>query len=60
MPDAVLRLAGGRKLLADHGSACFQGGADAMISGDMLTTGGTTIRTDIAIIRQLGFEVKKL
>lgn len=60
MPDAVLRLAGGRKLLADHGCACFQGGADAMISGDMLTTGGTTIRTDIAIIRQLGFEVKKL
>lgn len=40
--------------------ACFQGGANAMISGDMLTTGGTTTRTDIAIIRQLGFEVKKL
>lgn len=60
LPDAVLRLAGGRRLLADNGRACFQSGANAMISGDMLTTTGTTIETDIATIEQEGFEVKKL
>lgn len=60
LPDAALRLAGGRKRLADSGRACFQGGANAMISGDMLTTTGTTIRQDHAIIQELGFEVKRL
>lgn len=60
LPDAALRLAGGRKRLDDNGRACFQGGANAMISGDMLTTTGTTIRQDYAIIRELGFEVKRL
>lgn len=60
LPDAVLRLAGGRRLLGDGGRACFQGGANAMISGDMLTTSGTTIETDVALIQQEGFEVKKL
>lgn len=60
LPDVALRLAGGRRLLADRGRACFQGGANALISGDMLTTTGTTIRTDIALIEQEGFKVKKL
>lgn len=60
LPDAVLRLAGGRRLLADAGRACFRGGANAMITGDMLTTTGTTVETDIVTVQQEGFEVKRL
>ena len=47
IPDAAIRLAGGRGLLKDKGRACFQSGANAAISGDMLTTSGMTIEKDI-------------
>ncbi|HFE9852367.1 hypothetical protein [Enterococcus sp. DIV1420a] len=47
LPNVFIRLAGGRKLLADKGRACFQAGANAAISGDMLTTDDITIATDI-------------
>jgi len=55
MPDASIRLAGGRGLLGDKGMACFKSGANAAISGDMLTTAGITVDTDMELIRQLGF-----
>lgn len=58
IPDAAIRLAGGRGLVGDKGAACFQSGANAAISGDMLTTAGITVETDMELIRQLGFEVK--
>ena len=38
LPDAAIRLAGGRGLLPDQGKSCFVSGANAAISGDMLTT----------------------
>lgn len=57
LPDVSIRLAGGRGLLDDKGEACFKSGANAAISGDMLTTSGTTIATDMAMIKKLGFEV---
>ncbi len=55
LPDASIRLAGGRGLLADKGKACFQSGANAAISGDMLTTAGYSVETDLALIKELGF-----
>ena len=55
MPDASIRLAGGRGLLPDKGRACFCSGANAAISGDMLTTSGITIETDMAMLRELGY-----
>lgn len=57
LPDAFIRLAGGRGLLADKGRSCFQSGANAAITGDMLTTTGISIETDLAMIKELGFEV---
>ena len=56
VPDASIRLAGGRGLLPDKGKACFQSGANAAISGDMLTTQGITIETDMALLKELGFK----
>lgn len=58
IPDASIRLAGGRGLLGDKGEACFRSGANAAISGDMLTTAGITVETDMALLHQLGFEAK--
>ncbi|QNM04449.1 biotin synthase BioB [Qiania dongpingensis] len=54
-PDASIRLAGGRGLLEDKGRSCFQSGANAAISGDMLTTVGITISQDLQMIRELGY-----
>ena len=58
LPDASIRLAGGRGLLGDKGVSCFTSGANAAISGDMLTTAGITVETDLALLKELGMEVK--
>lgn len=58
IPDASIRLAGGRGLMEDKGEACFCSGANAAISGDMLTTAGYTIESDMAMLRRLGYEPK--
>ncbi|MBU3874994.1 biotin synthase BioB [Faecalicatena sp. AGMB00832] len=60
IPDASIRLAGGRGLLGDQGEACFKSGANAAISGDMLTTAGINMETDMELLTRLGFEVKLL
>jgi len=56
LPEASIRLAGGRGLLADKGRSCFQSGANAAISGDMLTTAGITVKTDMALLEELGYQ----
>lgn len=58
IPDGSIRLAGGRGLLGDKGKACFKSGSNAAISGDMLTTAGITVETDIQLIHDNGFEIK--
>ncbi|MGM9917113.1 biotin synthase BioB [Anaerotignum sp.] len=58
LPDASIRLAGGRGLLADKGKSCFRSGANAAISGDMLTTAGITVATDMELLKELGYEVR--
>ena len=58
LPDASIRLAGGRGLLADKGKGCFASGANAAISGDMLTTAGITTKTDLELVNGLGYEVR--
>lgn len=55
LPDASIRLAGGRGLLEDKGESCFLSGANAAISGDMLTTAGITVKTDFALLEKLGY-----
>jgi len=54
-PTANIRLAAGRKLLPQNGETAFFGGASASITGNMLTTSGTTIREDVAMLKRLGF-----
>ena len=58
LPDASIRLAGGRGLMEDKGEGCFQSGANAVISGDMLTTAGYTIESDMNMIQRLGYRTE--
>lgn len=58
LPMASIRLAGGRGLLPDKGKSCFISGANAAISGDMLTTAGITTKTDMELLEELGYEAK--
>ncbi len=55
--DAFIRLAGGRLFLEDKGVRAFKSGANATISGNMLTTAGISIQDDFELIEELGFEV---
>ena len=57
LPDAFIRLAGGRLLFKDKGISMFSCGANATITGDMLTTSGTLIEEDFNTIKLLGFKV---
>lgn len=57
LPHAYLRLAGGRRLLSDKGAACFRSGANATISGDMLTTSGVPFMEDRRMLQELGFQL---
>ena len=58
IPDGNIRLAGGRGLLEDKGKRCFESGANAAISGDMLTTAGITVDTDKKLLDELGYKVR--
>lgn len=59
LPTASIRLAGGRGLMPDKGTKCFQSGANAAISGDMLTTSGISTSSDLSTIAALGFSVER-
>jgi biotin synthase len=58
LPDAALRMAGGRGLLKDKGEKIFMSGANAAATGDMLTTGGISIENDMETVKRLGYEVR--
>ncbi|MDD5102425.1 MAG: biotin synthase BioB [Endomicrobiaceae bacterium] len=60
LPKAMIRLAGGRGLFKDKGKSMLNSGANAAISGDMLTTTGISIDEDMKMISQLGFKVRKI
>lgn len=53
-PTAEIRLAAGRKLLTNSGEKAFQSGANATITGNMLTTCGTTIAGDKELLKKIG------
>lgn len=56
LPDASIRLAAGRILLEDYGRQALRSGANAVITGDFLTTSGISIDSDMAMVRELGYE----
>jgi len=60
LPKAFIRLAGGRGLMRDKGKACFMSGANAAISGDMLTTAGITVDKDKKLLEELDYMIKPL
>lgn len=57
-PEANIRLAGGRKALRDNGKETFLCGASATITGNMLTTSGSTIASDRAMLQEMGRDVE--
>lgn len=57
LPDAVIRLGGGRNLLGDDQYKCFSSGANGSIVGNYLTTAGDSIDKDLQMFRDLGFDV---
>lgn len=60
IPNAAIRLAGGRGLLEDKGEKCFLSGANAAISGDMLTTSGITIKEDMELLEKIDYKPELL
>ena len=42
--------------MKDSGAAAFFAGANATITGDMLTTSGSDIASDIKLLKGLGFD----
>ncbi len=53
-PEADIRLAAGRKLIHGNGEEAFMSGASATITGDMLTTSGSTIKSDREMLERMG------
>ena len=56
-PEANVRLAAGRALITNDGEAAFSGGASATITGNMLTTSGSTIESDKKLLSGIGRDV---
>lgn len=58
LPEAFLRLAGGRNQLVDKGNKAFSSGINAVITGDMLTTAGISVDDDMMMIKDNGYKVE--
>ena len=56
-PEAMIRLAAGRNAMKDSGRRAFRSGANAAITGDMLTTSGNGISEDRRMLTEMGFLV---
>ena len=52
-PEPDIRIAAGRKLLCDNGRKLFTGGANSTITGNMLTTTGSTTEKDLKMFRDM-------
>ena len=57
-PTVYIRLAAGRNLMENSGEKAFFSGANATITGDMLTTSGSSIKGDIDMLSNMGFDVQ--
>lgn len=60
LKDAFIRLAGGRALMEEYGKSAFKSGANATISGVLLTTEGPSIEDDMETLRELNYEIKAM
>jgi len=58
LPAATIKIAGGRELnLGDFQAMALRSGANGMIIGGYLTTGGRPVEEDVKMVRQAGFEI---
>lgn len=57
IPRGEIRLSGGRGNMHDRGISCFTSGANAAISGQLLTTSGITLKSDLEVIEKLGYKM---
>ncbi|MDR3597331.1 biotin synthase BioB [Clostridium sp.] len=58
-PTAYIRMAAGRTYFSDGGTQIFLSGANATITGDMLTTVGNNTEQDKIMLTKLGFNILK-
>ena len=58
-PTAYIRIAAGRSYFEDGGEVLFRSGANATLTGDMLTTIGNNTAQDRAMLSRMGFELKE-
>jgi biotin synthase len=57
MPTTILKLAGGREVHLKHNDKlALKAGANGIITGGYLTTGGNTAKKDISMIREIGLK----
>jgi biotin synthase len=60
MPEKVIRVCGGRRqTLGGFNSMLFTAGADALLTGNYLTTAGTPYEDDLRLIGQYGLEIER-
>lgn len=58
-PKAEIRLAAGRSIMNHSGETAFHSGANATITGNMLTTSSYNTKQDIEMLTKLGFDLSK-
>lgn len=58
-PQSQIRIAAGRFRFADGGACLFRAGANAAITGEMLTTGGNNTAEDRTMLKDIGFQLRK-
>ena len=56
-PKAAIRLAGGRANMEELGKSCFRSGANAAITGDMLTTHGASLEDDMEMVKEMDYNI---
>ena len=60
MPKTILKIAGGREIhLKDKERLALKAGANGIITGGYLTTGGNNSSRDIAMIKEIGLQASK-
>ena len=59
-PEIYIRLAAGRASMEASGREAFLAGANATITGNLLTTSGNNIRDDFQMLREMGFHTDRI
>lgn len=59
LPKAVIRYAGGRQLLEKFERRSLSAGINGLLTGNYLTTTGSTVKRDREMAEEAGFELRK-